>query len=264
MNRTSKELVIRINCPATTTWGIEDLKMVHALSTMPTAVLLPKVNHLQHIDSVLQLIPTNTKVSNNNNNNNNGTTSNTQSSSGQQSHSLKDASFIPIWAMIETTQGVINAEAIASSTSVTALVFGSNDLTKELKAKHTPSREPLLYAMSKTINAARSYNKYVIDGVHLDIQDADGLRTSCIQGRNLGFDGKSLIHPNQVEITNECFSPSESEISLAERIVTAYTEAMSQGKGVCTVDGKMVEYLHVCNAQYILDTTKLIRNRQHK
>jgi len=235
--------------------------MVHALSTIPTAVLLPKVNSLQHIESILRqhraqglLTPIITKS-----NDKNCSTSNSNSKPLS-----KDDSFIfpPLWAMIETAQGVINAEAIASSTSVTALVFGSNDLTKELKAKHTPSREPLLYAMSKTINAARAYNKYVIDGVHLDIQDDDGLIASCIQGRNLGFDGKSLIHPNQVEITNNYFSPSESEILLAERIVAAYTEAISQGKGVCTVDGKMVEYLHVCNAQYILDTTKLIRNNK--
>lgn len=229
--------------------------MVHALSSTPTAILLPKVNNLPQLDETIR-IGFKTESSK--------TTSTSNGEKFTKDSPLKycETSLIPIWAMVETALGVINAEAIASSPSVTALVFGSNDLTKELKAKHTLTREPLLYAMSKTINAARAYNKYVIDGVHLDIQDNDGLRMSCVQGRNLGFDGKSLIHPSQVEITNECFSPSEAEILLAKRIVTAYDEAMASGKGVCTVDGKMVEYLHVCNAHYILDTTKLIRGRE--
>lgn len=233
--------------------------MVHSLKTLPTAVILPKVNTLKHIDNVVYDEFTQTI---NEARKNNKATFDHLNNTVTYDNSDNWQSVIPIWAMIETTQGVINVEAIASSLSVTALVFGANDLTKDLKAKHTPSREPLLYAMSKTINAGRAYNKYVIDGVHLDIQDNDGLRMSCIQGRNLGFDGKSLIHPNQIEITNECYSPSESEVLLAEKIVSAYTEAMSKGKGVCTVDGKMVEYLHVCNAQYILDTAKLIRSRK--
>lgn len=163
-----------------------------------------------------------------------------------------------IWAMIETPLGVINVNRIAKMDSIDALVFGSNDLTKSLHAKHTPSREPLLYSMSRCIMAARAYDKFVIDGVHLNVSDTNGLEEACKQGKNLGFDGKSLIHPNQVDITNRIFSPSLEEVEYASRIKAAYDIAISEGNAVCVVDGKLVEYLHVLDAIRILNDWKAI------
>jgi len=107
--------------------------------------------------------------------------------------------------------------------------------------------------MQKCVLAARAYNKLAIDGVHLNVADLDGLEASCIQGKNLGFDGKSLIHPNQVQLCNKVYSPSKDEIEYARRVKAAFDEASKAGKGVCVVDGKLVEYLHVLDAKRILD-----------
>jgi citrate lyase beta subunit len=126
---------------------------------------------------------------------------------------------LPMWAMIETCKGVLNVHSIAKHPLVHCLVFGSNDLTKDLRAKHTPQREPLLFSMSHCILAARAEHKRVMDGVHIELQDLEGLRLSCEQGRNLGFDGKTLIHPTQIDIANAAYSPTGEDVAAAHSIV---------------------------------------------
>lgn len=169
---------------------------------------------------------------------------------------------ISIWAMIETPRGVINCNSIASMPSIgsynqqhlSALVFGSNDLTKDIKAKHTNSREPLLYSLSRTVIAARANNLLAIDGVHLDVNNVDELQQHCRQGKLLGFDGKTLIHPNQVAYTNKIFSPSNEEYIAAKNVITKYQENMSnRNDAVVLIDGNMVEELHYKHAIAVVD-----------
>jgi citrate lyase beta subunit len=160
--------------------------------------------------------------------------------------------------MIETAKGVINVESIANSDHVKALVFGMNDLTKDLGARFVPNRTPLLYSMSKCIVAARAYDKMIIDGVFMDINDNKGLLEDCIRGRELGFDGKSLIHPDQIETSNSVFSPSIEEINDSKRIIESYNDAISQGKSLAVLDGKLIEYLHVIIAQDIINKSNII------
>jgi citrate lyase beta subunit len=170
---------------------------------------------------------------------------------------------LPIWTMIETPRGVLNAHGIAKHHLVKCLVFGSNDLTKELHAKHTFNREPLLFSMSQCILAARAEKKLVLDGVHIHLNDADGLSASCTQGRSLGFDGKTLIHPNQVDVANIAYSPSAEEVTSALEVVAAWEDASSTsggggGGGVISVNGKMIEYLHVEQAMIVINDAKEI------
>lgn len=168
-----------------------------------------------------------------------------------------------LWAMIETARGVINAEAIASLDRVDCLVFGSNDLTKDLRARQTVHREPLLYSMSRCIVAARAYGKHVLDGVHVHLPKSShsddevqaiqrSLEAVCAQGRDLGFDGKTLIHPSQVETANRMFSPSQEELLRYRRIVEAWEVTTATGKGVTIVDGQMIEKLHADEAKEYL------------
>lgn len=156
----------------------------------------------------------------------------------------------PLWCMIETPAGVHHAHEIASHQRVQTLIFGSNDLSKDLKAKQTVKREPLLYSMSRVVLAARMHNKTVIDGVYNNFKDIDGFASQCIQGREMGFDGKSLIHPEQVDPCNKAFSPSAEELAHARAVVQKWGE--SAGSGVVTVDGQMIEKLHVDEAEALL------------
>ncbi len=168
---------------------------------------------------------------------------------------------LPIWAMIETAKGVQNCDEIARNQHIDALILGSNDLSKELGARQVPSRLPLVYSISKLVLAARCENKFAIDGVFMNIKNTEELAESCKQGRDFGFHGKSLIHPNQIESANISFSPSEEEIKLSKEILTAFEEAQKNGKGVCVVRDKLVEHLHVIEAQTILDMDRQIRGR---
>jgi citrate lyase beta subunit len=208
-------IVIRVNCPHSSPYGVEDLALIQELPNhVVDAVLLPKT------DNPINVKATAIQVNK------------------------------PIWCMIETPKGVQQVNHLAEVDEVDALVFGSNDLTKDLRAVLVPlTREPLLYSMSRTILAARANNKLVIDGVFMnlaaDSAAESGLENVCKQGKELGFDGKSLIHPKQLEITNRIFSPTEHELQHSFKVITAYTDAMKEGKGVCVVDGKLIEQLHV-------------------
>lgn len=225
----NKFVALRINDPATSV-GAKDLETVTTLgnSLALSAIVLPKVESPDVPLGVARNL------------------SNTP---------------LPVWCMIETARGVLAAPEIAAVPQVSTLVLGSNDLTKDLRARHTPSRQPLLHSMSVCVLAARAYGKSVLDGVHIHIDDDEGLRAACVQARDMGFDGKTLIHPRQVDITNEVFSPSDAELEYARKVVSAWEEAQQVGQGVVLVDGKLVEQLHVDDAVRLLAIHRQINER---
>lgn len=208
-----RERIVRIN-GLDSAWGAADCKALK--NSEFDGLLLPKAETVEQINEALALID---KV-------------------------------IPIWLMIETPKGVLNSEALARHPAVQVLVMGTNDLAKELRVQQSESREEFLYSFSHCILAARAHGCDIIDGVFNNLEDADGLRSVCEQGKRLGFDGKSLIHPKQLETTNRVFSPSEEEIAHAKAVVAAWQQA--EDKGVILVNGKLVEALHVEQAQRIL------------
>jgi citrate lyase subunit beta/citryl-CoA lyase len=213
-----RELVVRVNGLATP-WGYEDLG---AAATMKAnAVLLPKV---ESADAV------------------------------RQAEALLIAAGAPpslaLWCMMETPLGVLHAEEIAaSSPRVAALVMGTSDLAKDLQARHTRERLPMLTALGLCLLAARAYRLAILDGVHLDLADDDGFAAVCRQGRELGFDGKTLIHPKTIAAANAAFAPAAEEITWSRRVIGAHAEAEAAGKGVVLVDGKLIENLHVEDAR---------------
>ncbi len=158
-----------------------------------------------------------------------------------------------LWAMIETPRGVANADEIAlAHTRLQVLVMGTSDLAKELRVPHRPDRLGFLYSLSRCVVAARMAGIDVIDGVYLDIADTAGFSASCEQGRALGFDGKSLIHPGQIGEANRVFAPSADDVERAGRIRQAWQEAVTAGNGVAVLDGKLVENLHAEEAERVL------------
>jgi len=213
--------IIRIN-GLDTEWGPEDIA---ALRDAPAdAILVPKVNSAADIDAVQTLL-------------------------GNQT---------PIWAMIETPAGVLNSNEIATHPSLEGFVAGTNDLAKELNCRARPDRLPMHLSLQMMLLAARSNDLIAVDGVYNQFKDEEGLRAECEQGRDLGFDGKTLIHPNQVAVSNECFAPSEAEVELARRQIEAFEEIEKSGQGVAVVDGKIVENLHVETAKKTLAKAAVI------
>lgn len=165
-----------------------------------------------------------------------------------------------LWAMIETPEAIFEVRDIArASDRLAAFVIGTNDLVKELRAQHVPGRAPLLTAMSMALLAGREAGIAVLDGVYNDVKDAEGYRAECEQGRDMGFDGKTLIHPGQVEVCNEVFSPSPEAVEEARGILEAWEAGA--GTGVVTHNGKMIEELHVDIARRVLDTHEVISAR---
>ena len=219
----SREVIIRIN-GLDTPWGVADLEMAAIVG--PDAILVPKVEDAATVQRVAALLAT-----------------------------LGAPERTRIWAMMETPLAMLNAPQIAgSSPRLSCLVMGTNDLVKELHAVHTESRAPVVTALGLCVLAARAYKMSILDGVHNAIQDQDRLRLSCIQGREMGFDGKTLIHPSQIAVANEIFGPSAADLDLARRYVDAFSEAEAEaeGRGVAVVDGQLVENLHVENAKRLL------------
>ncbi|MDP5217438.1 CoA ester lyase [Ruegeria sp. 2205SS24-7] len=166
---------------------------------------------------------------------------------------------IPIWAMMETPRGMLNAAQIASHPLMSGFVMGTNDLAKELQTNFRPDREPLLTSLGLCLLAAKAEGLVIIDGVYNAFKDVDGLGVECQQGRDMGFDGKTLIHPAQVDMANTAFAPSEGDIDLARRQIAAFEEVHAQGQGVAVVDGKIVENLHVATAREILAKAEAIQ-----
>lgn len=207
--------IIRIN-GLDTEWGKGDVEALRDAKC--DAFLLPKVNGAADIDALAAMLP-----------------------EGRD-----------IWAMMETPKGILHAEEIAAHPRVTGFVAGTNDLAKELNCRYRADRLPMQMALQMIMLAARAHGVTAIDGVYNQFKDQDGLRAECEQGRDMGFDGKTLIHPDQVAVTNECFAPSEAEIDLARRQIAAFEEVEKSGQGVAVVDGKIVENLHVETARKIL------------
>lgn len=164
----------------------------------------------------------------------------------------------PLWAMMETPRGVLNAAQIAGFERVCGLVMGTNDLAKELGARARADRAPMAASLGLCVLAARAYGRLIVDGVFNAFRDGSGLQAECEQGRDLGFDGKSLIHPDQVAIANRVFSPSAAELDLAQRQIAAFNAALSNGQGVAVVDGKIVENLHILSAQALIAKARAI------
>ena len=222
-----REVIIRIN-GLDSQWGGADLEMAAAAG--PDAILVPKVEDAATVQAVASRLAT-----------------------------LGAPERTTIWAMMETPLAMLNApEIAASSPRLSCLVMGTNDLVKELHAEHTQTRTPVVTALGLCVLAARAYKLSILDGVCNAIRDEDSLRASCIQGREMGFDGKTLIHPAQIAVTNEVFGPSEAELDLARRTVEALREAEAAGRGVAVVDGRLVENLHVENAHRLLAQSKAI------
>ena len=220
-----REVAIRINA-ADTEWFEDDLAAV--IASDAHAVVLPKVEDAETVQHVADRLPEG----------------------------------MALWAMIETPRGVANVEAIALSHSrLQVLVMGTSDLAKELRIPHRADRLGFLYSLSRCVGAARIAGLDVIDGVHLDIADKEGFSAICEQGRALGFDGKSLIHPDQIEVANRIFAPDTVEIEQAQKIVQAWDEAEAAGKGVAVQNGKLVENLHAAEAARILLLAQAIAER---
>jgi len=169
---------------------------------------------------------------------------------------------LDIWCMIETPLGVLRAaEIAAASPRLACLVAGTSDLTKDLRARRTAGRAEVLTSLSLLLLAARAHGLAALDGVHLDLADDLGFEAACRQGRDLGFDGKTLIHPRTIEAANVLFAPSEPELEAARRVVSAHAEAVAAGKGVVVVDGRLVEALHVEAARRLLALAEAIAGR---
>ena len=216
-----REAVVRIN-GLNTQWGLDDLKAF--ADTRADAILLPKVESASQIQKVASLLK-----------------------------QFNPANTMKIWAMIETPLAIFHLPEIASShPMLEALVLGTSDLVKDLHARHTPSRVETQTALSLSVLAARAHQLCVLDGVHLTLEDEEGLKQSCVQGRDMGFDGKTLIHPSQIAFANEIFGPSSEEIEEAKQRINAYDAAISSGAGIVLLNGKLVEELHIQDAKRIL------------
>ena len=227
------EAVIRINHPGTKL-GAADLKT--AAVSGCDAVLLPKVETAQEVrDAALRL-----------------------AAAGAPPR-------MGIWCMLETPLGVLRVQEIAfSSPHLQCMVMGTSDLAKDLRARHTPDRLPVLTSLSLCVLAARAAGLPILDGVHLDLEDEKGFLASCKQGAELGFDGKTLIHPRTIAGANAAFGPTEVEVAMAHRIIAAYAEALKKGKGVAVVDGTLIEQLHVESAKRTVALAAAIAERSGK
>ena len=214
----SRELTIRVNS-LETEWSTDDLRS--AAQAGPDGIVVPKVDSAADVAAVEKEIE----------------------AAGVPDHTR-------IRAMLETPAAIERAVEIATSSErLAVLVMGTNDLAKELRAALVPGRAPLLWGLARCINAARYADKVILDGVYNDVRDPEGFAVEAAQGAEMGFDGKTLVHPTQVEPCNEAYSPSADEVEYSRRVIEAFEEGLAAGKGVVTVDGRMIENLHVDNAR---------------
>jgi citrate lyase subunit beta / citryl-CoA lyase len=230
-----REVVVRIN-GLDTEWWLEDVNA--AAKAKPDAILIPKVSSPGHLEDVAERL--------------------VDISADQK---------IRIWAMMETPLAVLNAREIAAAakdveTRLACLVLGTNDLAKETRARILPGREPMRLWLTICVAAARAYGLDVIDGVYNDFRDQDGFARECTEARDMGFDGKSIIHPNQIAASNTAFAPTAQEIAQARTIIAAFDRPENAGKGVIELDGRMVERLHVDMARRTVAIADSIAERQ--
>ena len=226
----NRELTIRCN-GLDTEWGADDIAAAGAAS--PSAVVIPKVDTVEQVDAVSAQLD----------------------AAGASADTM-------IWPMIETPTAMFNVRSIAAHPRVAVLVMGTNDLAKELRSPIVDGRHPLVPHLATALLAAREAGKVILDGVYNDVKNLDGFAAECQQGMEMGFDGKTLIHPSQVDPANDVWAPTADEIEHAERVIAAFDEAVAAGKGVVTVDGRMVENLHVDNARRVLATSDAITELQ--
>ena len=209
-----RELVIRTN-GLDSPWGPDDLAA--AATSGADAVLLPKVESARMVADAIAAL----------------------SAAGAPDT-------LDIWCMMETPKGMLRADGVAGADArVACLVMGTSDLAKDLHAAHTRERLPMLTSLGLCLLAARAHGVAILDGVHLDLADDEGFVYSCHQGVELGFDGKTLIHPKTIAAANEAFAPSDDEIAWSRKIIDAHAEAEAEGKGIVLVDGRLIENLHV-------------------
>lgn len=226
-----RELVIRTN-GLDTPWGRDDI--LAAAKAGPDAVLLPKVESAAQVQEAASLLR----------------------SGGAPAKTA-------IWCMMETPKGILHAEQIAAaSPDLAAFVMGTSDLVKDLNAQHTPLRLPVITALGLCLLAARAYGLAILDGVYLDLEDEGGFAAACQQGLEFGFDGKTLIHPKQLDAANRIFAPSDAQVAHAHRIIAAFEAAAREGKAVVLVDGKLVENLHVEQARRLAAMAEAISRLQ--
>ncbi|MGB0209412.1 MAG: HpcH/HpaI aldolase/citrate lyase family protein [Ilumatobacteraceae bacterium] len=222
----NREITIRCNALATP-WGADDLAA--AATSGAQAVVIPKIESVDELDAVVTHL---------------------------------DAAGAPadlgVWAMVETPTAIADIRSIAAHPRVPVLVMGTNDLLKELRAEAGANREALVPHLAAALLGAREAGKVILDGVYNDVRDPDGFLAEAEQGRRLGFDGKTLIHPSQVDPANDTWAPSAEAVDHAERVIAAFEAAEAEGRGVITVDGRMIENLHVDNARRVLATARAI------
>ncbi|ABG31247.1 CoA ester lyase [Roseobacter denitrificans] len=206
--------IVRVNA-LDTPWGVADAKSAADMGA--DAVLLPKVDGPAQLDALAAL-----------------------------------TGDLPLWAMMETPLGMLNAAAIAAHGRCAGLVMGTNDLAKDMGTRFRPDRLPMMAGLGLCLLAAKAHGVAIVDGVYNAFKDDEGLKAECEQGRDMGFDGKTLIHPAQVAIANAAFAPTEEEVELARRQIDAYEAAIAEGQAVAVVDNRIVENLHVATARETL------------
>jgi len=224
-----REIFIRVNAPDTP-WGGEDLAA--AAAATPDAILLPKVSRPEDLAAI-----------------------------GARLDALGAAAKIRIWAMMETPLAMLNAREIAAAahdpaTRLAGFVMGTNDLAKETRARILPGRAPMLPWLMNCVAAARAYGLAILDGVYNELDDPEGFAAECRQARDLGFDGKTLIHPRQIAPCNAAFSPTPEELAWARKVIAAFDLAENADKGVVQIDGRMVERLHAEMARQVVATAE--------
>lgn len=226
-----RELVIRVNRPDGA-WGAADLKAVARSGA--DAVLIPKIESAEQVrDAALRLAAAGAPPD------------------------------LALWSMMETPRAILRAEEIAFSTPhLACLVMGTADLAKDLRAVHTRDRLPLVFSLSLCVLAARAAGLAILDGVHFELQDEAGFAAACRQGAELGFDGKTLIHPSTIAAANQIFGPSAAELEWSRKIIDAHAAAVAAGQGVAVVDGQLIEELHVENAKRLMALTAIIHERE--
>ncbi len=225
-----RECVVRVNA-LDTPWGLDDVRAIAQAGA--DAVLLPKVQSAAELETLAQALD-----------------------------AAGAPAALPLWAMAETPLGFLRLDAIAGGHArLATIVVGTSDLVKDLHARHTPERHETLLARSLAVLAARAHGLAVLDGVHLDLDDDAGLAAACRQGRDQGFDGKTLIHPKQIAAANAAFAPTDAELASARKRLDAWRAAQAAGQGVAVVDGALVENLHAREAERLLALADAIAAR---
>jgi citrate lyase subunit beta/citryl-CoA lyase len=230
-----REVLIRINS-LDTPWWVEDITM--AGKAQPDGILVPKVSSVADLNAIANRLS-----------------------------DINAPTSIRVWAMIETARGVLDADkqAAASKDSETRLagfVFGPNDISRETRIRMLPGRAAMIPMITHCILATRAYGLEILDGPYSDIANIDGFAAECAQGRDLGFDGKTLVRPQQIDPANAAFTPTPEEVARARRIIAAYTQASAAGKGAVRIEGRLVEALHVAEASRTLALVEAIAARE--